>query len=69
MSFVTVSIAMILLLGIVAAVANHFDKGDDSVVSAASHDCASCTAADEGSCKLHCLIEERDRRKAGQKEA
>ena len=57
MEFAWVCIGMIVLLGIVAAVANRFDKGDDQVSK--GHDCSSCTAADEGSCKIHCLLEEK----------
>jgi hypothetical protein len=48
---------MIVVLGIVAAVANKFDKGNDDVKQ--GHDCSTCTAADEGQCKIHCLMEEK----------
>ena len=57
MSFAIVCIGMIVVLGIVAAVANRFDKGDDIVKQ--GHDCSTCTEAEEGNCKIHCLIEER----------
>lgn len=56
MSFAIVCIGLIAALGIVAFVANYFDKGEDTIVE--GHDCSTCTAADEGSCKIHCLMEE-----------
>ena len=56
MSFALVCIGMIVLLGIVAAVANLFDKGNDSIEQ--GHDCSTCTAAHDETCKLHCLIKE-----------
>lgn len=55
MSFAIVCIGMIVVLGIVAAVANMFDKGEDTVKQ--GHDCSTCTEADEGNCKIHCLLE------------
>ena len=61
MGFVWVCIGMIVVLGIVAAVANRFDKGDDTIEQ--GHDCSTCTAAHDESCKLHCLMEEVDKRK------
>ena len=54
-------IGMIVVLGIIAAVANWFDKGDDTIEQ--GHDCSTCTAAKDESCKLHCLMEEADKRK------
>jgi len=60
MSFALVCIGMIVVLGIVAAVANLFDKGKDTIEQ--GHDCSTCTEADKGSCKIHCLIEERGKR-------
>lgn len=57
MSFAVLSIAALLLLGVVAAVASFFQGGDDEI--AVGHDCSTCTSADDGSCKLHCLIEEK----------
>ena len=61
MSFVWVCIGMIVVLGVIAAVANRFDKGEDIVEK--GHDCSSCTAAQDESCKLHCLMEEAEKRK------
>ena len=61
MSFALVCIGMIVVLGIVAAVANLFDKGKDTIEQ--GHDCSSCTEADNGNCKIHCLLEERGMRK------
>ena len=57
MTFVLVCILMIVGLGVVALIANWFDKSDDVIEQ--GHDCSTCTAADEGSCKIHCLIEEK----------
>lgn len=57
MSFAVLSIAALLLLGAVAAVASYFQGGNDEI--AVGHDCSTCTSADDGSCKLHCLIEEK----------
>ena len=61
MSFVWVCIGMIVVLGIIAAVANRFDKGDDTIER--GHDCSTCTAAHDETCKLHCLMEEADKKK------
>ena len=65
MSFAIVCIGMIVVIGLIAAIASHFDKGDDTVTVA--HDCATCTAAQEGDCKIHCLIEEKKRKEAEDK--
>ena len=56
MEFVWVCIGMIVTLGIIAAVANRFDKGKDT--SEKGHDCSTCTEADEGNCKIHELMEQ-----------
>ncbi len=61
MNFAIVCICMLVGLGIVAAIASHFDKGDEEIKH--GHDCSTCTAADEGECKIHCLIEEAEKRK------
>ena len=60
MSFALVCIGMIVVLGIVAAVANRFDKGKDTIEQ--GHDCSTCTAAHDETCKLHCLMEERNKK-------
>lgn len=57
MSFAVLCIGALAILGIVAAVASYIQGGDDVVT--AGHDCNSCTSANDGSCKLHCLMEER----------
>ena len=62
MSFAVVCIGMIVALGIVAAVANKFDKGEDTVKQ--GHDCSTCTEADEGNCKIHCLLEEKKKKES-----
>lgn len=60
MMFAIVCIGMLVGLGLVALVANKFDKGEDVIQE--GHDCSTCTAADEGSCKIHCLLEEKELR-------
>ena len=57
MTFAIVCIGMLVGLGLVALIANKFDKGEDVIQE--GHDCSTCTAADEGSCKIHCLMEEK----------
>ena len=54
-----VCIGMIVAVGIIAAIASHFDHGEEKITTA--HDCSTCSAADEGECKIHCLLEERGR--------
>ena len=56
MEFAIVCIGMIVLLGIIAAVANKFDKSDDKIET--GHDCSTCTEADEGNCKIHELMKQ-----------
>ena len=53
---------LIVGLGVIAWVANHFDKGEDTIE--VSHDCSTCTAAQEGDCKIHCLLEEKQQKEA-----
>ncbi len=62
MGFVWVCIAMLVGLGLIALVANYFDKGEDTIVE--RHDCSTCMAAEEGDCKIHCLLEESKKKKA-----
>jgi tetratricopeptide (TPR) repeat protein len=52
---------MIVVLGVIAAIANRFDKGEDTIEQ--GHDCSTCTAAKDESCKLHCLLEEKGKLK------
>ncbi len=61
MTFVIVCIGMIVALGLVALVANYFDKGEDTIVE--GHDCSTCTEAEHGGCKIHCLMEEAKKKK------
>lgn len=61
MSFAIVCVAALIGLGIVALIASYFDKGEDTIQQ--GHDCSSCTAADEGACKIHCLLEEKKKAK------
>ena len=57
MEFALVCIGLIVGLGVIAWIANHFDKGDDTIEI--GHDCSTCSAAQEGDCKIHCLLEEK----------
>jgi hypothetical protein len=52
---------MIVVLGVIAAIANKFDKGKDQIEQ--GHDCSTCTAAKDESCKLHCLMEDVEKLK------
>ena len=61
MSFAIVCIAMLMALGVIAAVANHFQDGSDEPVTE-GHDCSSCSAVVSGECKIGCLLEEKKRR-------
>ena len=61
MTFAWVCIGMIVVLGVIAAIANWFDKGEDTIEQ--GHDCSTCTAAKDETCKLHCLMEESGKRK------
>ena len=58
MSFAVVCIGALVVLGIVAAIASRFQGGSDEVT--VGHDCSSCTSADDGSCKIHCLLKEKN---------
>ena len=60
MTFVWVCIGMIVALGVIALVANQFDKGEDTIVT--GHDCSTCTEAVKGDCKIHCLMEEKKKK-------
>lgn len=62
MSFAVVCIVALAMLGIVAAIASRLQGGDDDIST--GHDCSTCLSADDGSCKLHCLMEERRRNEA-----
>ena len=55
MEFAFVCIIALIALGVVAAIASLFQKGDETVVEA--NDCASCSAVADGSCKIGCLME------------
>ena len=60
MEFALVCIGLIVGLGVIAWIANHFDKGDDTIEM--GHDCSTCSAAQEGDCKIHCLLEEKQQK-------
>ena len=55
-------IGLIVGVGVIAWIANHFDKGEDAIE--VGHDCSTCTAAQEGDCKIHCLLEEKRQKDA-----
>ena len=57
MEFGIVCIIALVGLALIAGIANRFDKGEDTIET--GHDCSTCTAADEGACKIHCLLEEK----------
>ncbi len=57
MTFALVCIGMLLALALLAVVADKIDKSEDVIEH--GHDCSTCTAADEGACKIHCLLEEK----------
>ena len=46
MEFALVCIGMIVVLGVIALVANYFDKGEDTIET--GRDCSTCTAAPSG---------------------
>jgi len=56
MSFAVIFLGALVVLGIIAAVANFFDKGEDTIQE--GHDCSTCTEADEGNCKIHELMQQ-----------
>ena len=56
MNFAVVCIVALVVLGLVAVVANFFDKGKDTIET--GHDCSTCTEADEGNCKIHELMQQ-----------
>ena len=60
MSFALVCIGLIVAVGIIAAIASHFDHGEEKITT--GHDCSTCTAAHDESCKLHCLMEEKKKK-------
>lgn len=62
MAFGIVCMIALAALAVLAGVANYFDLGDDTIET--GHDCSTCTAADEGTCKIHCLIEEKRKRES-----
>jgi len=66
MGFVWVCLGMLVVLGVIAAVANKFDKGNDEVEHG-GHDCSACSAAQDETCKLHCLMEEVEKKKKKEK--
>ena len=65
MEFALVCILGLVALGVIAAIASYFQKGDDEVKEV--HDCASCSAVASGECKIGCLIEEKKRREGNKK--
>ena len=62
MSFAIVCLLALTGLGLFAWIANYFDKGSDTIET--GHDCSTCSAAQEGDCKIHCLLEEKRQKDA-----
>ncbi|MBQ8711294.1 MAG: hypothetical protein IJ551_00485 [Prevotella sp.] len=60
MNFAVLCIGALVLLGIIAAIASYFQGGNEDITI--GHDCNSCTSADDGSCKLHCMMEEQKKK-------
>ena len=63
MTFILVSAAALLALGIVAALVSRFADGSTDTPIVGGHDCASCSSIESGDCKIGCLIKERDERR------
>ena len=61
MTFFLIALAALIALGLLAALLSAGDS--DEPVVRGSHDCASCTSHDDGSCKIACLMEEQRKRK------
>ena len=66
MNFAIVCIIALICLGVIAGIVSYFDKGEDTITT--GHDCSTCTAADEGSCKIHCLLEGKKNQKGKDEE-
>lgn len=66
MNFAIVCIVALICLGVIAGIVSYFDKGEDTITT--GHDCSTCTAADEGSCKIHCLLEKKKNQKGKDEE-
>ena len=66
MNLAIVCIVALICLGVIAGIVSYFDKGEDTITT--GHDCSTCTAADEGSCKIHCLLEEKKNQKGKDEE-
>ena len=66
MNFAIVCIVALICLGVIAGIVSYFDKGGEKITN--GHDCSTCTAADEGSCKIHCLLEEKKNQKGKDEE-
>lgn len=66
MNFAIVCIIALICLGVIAGIVSYFDKGEDTITT--GHDCSTCAAADEGSCKIHCLLEEKKNQKGKDEE-
>ena len=60
MEFALVCITGLVALGIIAAVASHFQGGDDEIIT--GNDCSTCSSKDRGECKIACLLEEKKQR-------
>ena len=64
MDFILISIASLVALGVVAAVASMLTKGGTDTPVAEVHDCSTCSSVASGECKIGCLLEEKKRAEA-----
>jgi hypothetical protein len=64
MDFAVVCIVALVGLGLVAAIASRLQGGSDEITT--GHDCSTCTSADDGSCQLHCLMEEKKKKQCAE---
>ena len=69
MGFLKVCIVMIVVLGVVAAIATVFSEGGSDTPINKGHDCATCSSMERNECKIGCLLEEKKRQKDNKTES
>ena len=67
MDFILISIASLVALGVVAALASMLTKGGTDAPVVEQHDCSTCSSVASGECKIGCLLEEKKRREGNKK--
>lgn len=67
MDFILISIASLVALGVVAALASMLTKGGTDTPVVDGHDCSTCSSVASGECKIGCLLEEKKRQKGNKK--